>query len=49
MSLSFQLSPQEFTQKIVFLLNCGAIFIASAKAWLGSKEGLIDSKEDTSS
>ena len=39
MSLSFFASPQEFTIQIVSLPNFGAILIASAKAWLGSKLG----------
>ena len=40
-SLSFFASPQEFTIIIVSLLNLGAIFIASANAWLGSKLGIL--------
>ena len=46
---SFEDSPHEFTTKIVSLLNFGAIFIASAKACAGSREGLTNpSSLDTS-
>ena len=34
-------SPQELTIITVFLLSFGANLIASAKAWLGSRLGLI--------
>ena len=38
-SLSFFASPHELTMIIVSLLNLGAILIASANAWLGSRLG----------
>ena len=39
MSLSFKLSPQLSTTIIFESSSLGAIFIASAKAWAGSKLG----------
>ena len=41
MSLSLRLSPQEFTIITSDDFNFGAIFIVSAKACEGSKEGEI--------
>ena len=37
--MSLCASPHEFTIMIVSILIFGAIFMASAKAWLGSKLG----------
>ena len=48
MSRSFLASPHELTIIIVSLLNLGAILIASANAWLGSKLGLSFSNFVTS-
>ena len=49
MSLSLMLSPQEFTTITSEDFNLGAILIASANAWEGSKDGDIFSILDTCS
>ena len=47
-SLSLRLSPQELTIMTWDDFNLGANFIASAKAWEGSKDGEMFSNFETS-